>query len=718
MTKFRWIACCLLLFSQWAAAQTVGLKDITSGKFSARGVSKVASSPDGEYFYKADGGKHVVKYAFKTGLPVDTVFSVSKARECSFARFDGFEMSPDEKRILLYCNAEQIYRHSFRADYYYYDIRRNLVSKLTDKKAKQSVPIFSKDGRMLAYVCENNIWLVKFDYGSESQITKDGSAGKIINGATDWVYEEELATTHIMDFSADNKLLAFVRFDESQVREYSFQSYRGGLYPQLQSFKYPKAGEQNSGISLHVFDIENKTTRKVDLPSSDVEYIPAIRFLPNESSLAVMTLNRTQNVFAMYVVNPRSLVAKEVLREQSEYYIDSELISQIRFIPGHFIYLSERSGYTQAYLYTNTGILKKQLTNGKFDLTNLLAVDAASQTIYYQAASVNAMQREIFKLNMVKGNAVCLTPKAGTNRAYFAENGKYFINTWSDAQTPPVVTVNDNNGKQLRVLEDNNALQAVLKTVRLPKREFITLNAADGTPLNAYLMKPTNFDATKKYPVVMVQYSGPNSQQVLNSYNVDWTSYLAEQGYIVACVDGRGTGARGEKFRKQTYLQLGVLESDDQIAAAKQLGKMPFADAQRIAIWGWSFGGYNVLMCMGRGNGTFKAGVSIAPVADWKFYDTIYTERFMRTPQENASGYAKSSALSYVNTFSGNLLLMHGTADDNVHFHNATEYTQAMVDADKQFEMFTFPDKDHFIHGGNTRYYLYKKVVDFFGKNL
>lgn len=718
MKKIQLIVCGLLLAGQVLFAQNLKLSDITSGKFYAKGAIEVPSSPDGEYFYKADpGNTMVIKYAFKTGMPTDTLFNVKRARECTFDNFDGFVMSPDGKRLLVYRNTEQGYRRSFKADYFYYDIRRNLVSKLTNKQAKQSVPVFSKDGRMLAYVCENNIWLVKFDYGTESQVTKDGQIGKIINGATDWVYEEEFTTTHIMDFSSDNSLLAFVRFDESQVPEYGFQEYKDNLYPQLESFKYPKAGEANSKVTCQIFDIENKTTKAVNLPSG-FEYIPEIKFLPDEPSLAVMTLNRNQNNFSMYLVNPRSLVAKLVLQEQNKYFVDSELLKQIRFIPGQFLYVSEKDGYNQIYLYNTNGVLQKQLTNGKYDVTELLAVDPLSKTIYYQAAGESPLRREIYKLNMLKGAPVKLSDKEGTNNATFAENGKYFINTWSNASTPSIVTVNDNNGKEMRVLEDNKNAALALTATKMPKKEFTTVKGADGTLLNAYLMKPTNFNPSQKYPLVMVQYSGPNSQQVLDNYTIDWTYYLVEQGYIVACVDGRGTGARGEEFRKQTYMKLGIMESDDQIAAAHELGKLAYVDASRIAIWGWSFGGYNVLMCMGRGNGVFKAGVAIAPVTDWRFYDSVYTERFMRTPQENPTGYRDGSPTTYTDQLQGNLLLMHGTADDNVHFQNSMIYTQALINSDKQFDMFVFPDKNHSIYGGNTRRYLYEKIIKFFNNNL
>lgn len=707
-----------ILLAQVVYSQHISLSDITAGKFVPRQASAIISDKTGEYFFAANDQKNmIIKYAYKTGNPIDTIFHAQKARECHFSSFEGFVISPDEKRLLLYLNREQIYRRSFKADYYHYDIRRNLVNKLTDKKSKQSTPVFSRDGRMLAYVCQNNIWLVKFDYGSESQITSDGQASHIINGAVDWVYEEEFATTHIIDFSADNKLLAFVRFDETEVPRYSFPWYRQQQYPTWESFKYPKVGQKNSKVTCRVFDIDNKTMRTVQLPKN-YEYIPRIQFLPDASELAVMTLNREQNDFSMYLVNPRSMVPKLVLQEKSKYYIDPEWIHQIQFLSGQFIYVSPRNGFNHIYLYDNAGNLRKQLTKGNYDITSILAADAQSGMIYFQAAGESPLQREVYKLNILKGSPQKITPQNGYNEARFSEKGKYFVHTWSDLSTPPQVSICDNQGKTMFLLEDNKPLSQRLSHLSLPQKKFITLHAADGTPLNGYLLYPTTFDSSKTYPLVMVQYSGPNSQQVLDKYTIDWTYYLVEQGYIVACVDGRGTGARGELFKKQTYLRLGVLESDDQIAAATQLGSLPYIDAERIALWGWSFGGYNVLLSMGRGQGIFKAGVSIAPVSKWEYYDTAYTERYMQTPQQNQQGYHESDATNYVDTFSGNLLLIHGTADDNVHLQHTMDYATAMIKANKQFDMFIFPDKNHSITGGDTRHFLYRKIINFLNNNL
>jgi dipeptidyl-peptidase-4 len=713
---FFCLACGTLLLQ----AQQYTLKELVEGRFSAKGIGQMESSADGMHYYQTDPeNRAVIKYSYATGKAVDTLFNTRRARECTFDTFQGFLVSPDENRVLVYREREQIYRHSFKATYYYHDVRRNLVRKLTQNSSKQMIPIFSPDSKMLAYVADNNIWLAKFDFDTESQVTKDGEINKIINGSTDWVYEEEFGTTRLMEFSPDSKLLAFVRSDESQVREYQFQTFNRELYPGFYSYKYPKAGERNASVELRVFDIDSRTIRKMDLPLESDGYIPRITFTGNPDELVAMTLNRNQNRFDMYFVNPRSTVAKLVLREESNYYIDADLLNSIHFLSNRFTYLSEKEGYSQIYIYGFTGTLQKKLTTGQYDVTTLLAVDEQTQTLFYEAADESPLRRNVYRINIDKGQPQKLSVRQGYNQASFSNHGKFFVNRFSDTRTPPLITLHDATGKELRVLEDNGQLAAQLAAAQLPQKEFITVPAADGiTQLNGWIIKPVRFDASRKYPVVMIQYSGPNSQQVLDRFGTDWYYALANEGFVVASVDGRGTGARGEAFRKQTYMNLGVMESDDQVAAGRYLASLPYVDGNRIGIWGWSYGGYNVLMSMSRGNGFFKAGVAIAPVTDWKFYDSVYTERFMRTPQQNAAGYADGSAISLASRLEGQLLLVHGMADDNVHFQNSVEYSRALIAAGKHFEMFFFPDKNHSIYGGNSRLYLYEKVIDFYRKNL
>lgn len=710
----------LMLIVVSALGQNYDLKDILNGNFSPQDIKPMVSSVDGNYYYQMnDENTAVIKFAYATGDATDTLFHTRSARQCTFDSFQGFLVSPDENRLVVYRDKEQVYRHSFKAHYYYHDVRRNLVRKLTENESKQMIPTFSPDGKMLAYVADNNIWLAKFDFDTESQITRDGEFNKIINGATDWVYEEEFATTSLMEFSPDNTLLAFVKTNESEVKEFSFQVFENNLYPESYTYKYPKAGEKNSTVATYVYDVNAQTTRKMDIPLDDDGYIPRISFTTDASQLAVMTLNRNQNRFDMYLVNPRSTVAKLVLRDENKYFVDSDFLKSIHFLPNQFTYISEKDGFSHIYIYGIAGALQKQLTHGNYDVTSVLAVNPETGTVFYQAADETPLQRNIYKASIDKGVTTKLSGNQGFNSARFSENGRYFVSNWSNATSPTVISLHNSNGKLLRTLQDNQAVAQKVAQAQFPKKEYVKVPAADGiTELNGWIIKPTSFNSSQKYPVVMIQYSGPNSQQVLDRFNVDWYYALAQQGFIVASVDGRGTGARGETFRKQTYLNLGVIESDDQIAAARYLSSLPYIDNKRIGIWGWSYGGYNVLMSMSRGNGAFKAGVAIAPVTDWRFYDTVYTERFMRTPQQNASGYDKGSALKLAHQLQGNLLLIHGTTDDNVHLQNTIEYSRALIKADKHFDMFIFPDKNHFIAEDNSRMYLYNKVIDYFKRNL
>lgn len=703
-----------------ALAQNYTLHEILGDKFRPKGVPATVSSEDGMHYYQSDlAGTAVIKFAYSTGVAVDTLFNTSTARNCPFNTFEGFLVSDDENRVLVYRDREQIYRRSFKANYYYHDVRRNLVRKLSEHTSKQMIPTFSPDGKLVAYVIDNDIWLTKFDFDTESRVTDDGEFNKIINGATDWVYEEEFGVTRLMEFSPDNRQLAFVRTDESDVEKFSFQKFEEKMYPGYYEFKYPKAGRTNSTVECKVFDIESRVTRKLDVPLDEDGYIPRIKFTKDESQLAVMTLNRNQNRFDMYFANPRTTVAKLVLREENKYYVDSELFKSIFFMDDMFTYLSERDGYRHIYIYGLSGTLQKQLTSGSWDVTNLLAVDEKLQMVYYQAADEQPMERSIYRVNIGKPVPQKLSQQTGYNNATFSNHGKYYINHWSDFDTPTQISLHAGDGKQMRMLEDNRAAREAFVAAGLPKREVIKVKSADGiTDLNGWMLKPASFNPAKKYAVVMVQYSGPNSQQVLNRYNTDWYYALLNEDILVVAVDGRGTGARGEKFRKDTYLNLGIQESDDQIATARFLSSLPYIDADKIGIWGWSYGGYNVLMSMSRGNGAIKAGVAIAPVTDWRFYDTVYTERFMRTPQQNIEGYEKGSPIALAEKLQGNLLLIHGTADDNVHLQNSMEYARALINEGKHFDMFFFPDKNHSIIGPSVREYLYEKVINYFKENL
>jgi dipeptidyl-peptidase 4 len=701
-------------------SKRVNLKDITDGRFrQTTAVGEMRSLPDGEHYTAMSrDGSMIVKYSYRTGEPVDTLFDTHSARECDFDDFDGYEISSTGHHILVWRESEQIYRRSFRAMVYDYDVRRNYVKPLSDSKHKQMIPTYSPDGRMCAYVVDNNIWIRKFDYDTEVQVTKDGELNKVLNGITDWVYEEEFSVTRLMAWSPNSEYLTYVRFDESEVPEYSMQVYGSGVYPGYYNYKYPKAGEKNSKISVHSYSVETKDIKELKIPVEADSYIPRIAFTTNSDQLAVMTLNRQQNLFNMYYVNPKSGVSRLILRDENKCYVDSEWLSSIRFYESGFTYVSEQDGYAHIYLYSPTGVLQRQVTKGNWDVTRLIGYDDATKATYYESAEESPLRRSVYKIDQ-KGVKTKLSTEEGTNSANFSANYAYFVNTYSNVNSPAVVSVNETKTKKvLRVLQDNTALREKLAGVAFSPKEFFKVHTASDLELNAWMVKPVNFDESKKYPVLMVQYSGPNSQEVLDSYSFDWEYYLAQNGIIVVCVDGRGTGARGEAFRKCTYLRMGELESQDQVEAAQALGKLPYVDAKRIAIWGWSFGGYNTLMSMSVGDGTFKAGIAVAPPTDWKYYDTVYTERFMRTPGENFAGYAATSPLQKAKDLQGKLLLIHGTADDNVHFKQTMDYAEALVQAGKQFEMQFYKDRNHGIYGGNTRYHLYTRMSEFLFNNL
>ncbi len=706
------------------AAQTgnkpVSLKEITDGKFrQVTAIGEMRSLPDGEHYTAMNADKDmIIKYAYRTGEPVDTLFNARTARECTFTDFDGYTISSTGHHILVWREREPIYRRSYKAVVYDYDVRRNYVKPISDVEGKQMIPTFSPDGRMCAYVRDNNIWIRKFDYDTEVQVTKDGELNKILNGITDWVYEEEFAVTNLMAWSPDSEYLTFVRFDESEVPEYSMQVYGDGTYPSYYNFKYPKAGERNSKVTVHAYNVQTRDTKELKVPLEGEYYIPRITFTKNPDQLAVMVLNRQQNVFNMYYANPKSGVFRLILRDENACYVDSEWLSSIHFMSSGFTYVSERDGFAHIYLYSPTGVMQRQVTQGNWDVTRFLGVDEETKAVYYESAEESPIRRSVYKVD-AKGVKTRLSTGEGMNSATFSDNFAYFVNTYSNAKTPARITVNETKTKkELRMLQDNAALRERLAGYSFAQKEFMKIHTESDLELNAWMVKPVDFDPSKRYPVLMTQYSGPNSQEVLDQYEFDWEQYLASKGIIVVCVDGRGTGACGEAFRKCTYLRMGELESRDQVEAARALGKLPYIDKDRIAIWGWSFGGYNTLMALSVGQGTFKVGIAVAPPTDWKYYDTVYTERFMRTPQENFEGYAATSPLRRVKDLQGKLLLVHGTADDNVHFMQTLAYAEALVQANKQFDMHVYKDRNHSIFGGNTRYHLYTKMSNYLFDNL
>lgn len=724
--------CCLAGFAQGGKA--LDLKEINSGKFSPENIYGVVPMPDGEHYTQRNAeGTQIVKYSFRTGEPVEVVFDVAKARECPFKKFDSYQFSPDGSKILIATETTPIYRHSYTAVHYLYPVKRNdkgvttnnIVEKLSDGGPQQA-PVFSPDGNLVAFVRDNNIFLVKLLYGnSESQVTEDGKLNSVLNGIPDWVYEEEFGFNRALEFNADNTMLAYVRFDESEVPSYTFPLFAGEAprnnalqdYPGEYTYKYPKAGYPNSKVSVHTFDIKSKVTRQVKLPIDADGYIPRIRFTQDPNKLAIMTLNRHQNRFDMYFADPRSTVCKLALRDESPYYINENVFDNIRFYPDNFSFVSDKSGYPHLYWYSMNGNLIKQVTSGNYEVKNFIGWNPDTNEFYYTSNEESPMRQAVYKIDR-KGKKVKLSNQQGTNSPIFSSSMKYFMNKFTSLDTPMLITLNDNTGKVLKTLVTNDKLKEKLAGYAIPQKEFFTFKTTEGVDLNGWVMKPVNFDPSKRYPVLMFQYSGPGSQQVLDKWGISWETYMASLGYIVACVDGRGTGGRGSEFQKCTYLNLGVKEAKDQVEAAKYLGGLPYVDKGRIGIWGWSFGGYMTIMSMSEGTPVFKAGVAVAAPTDWKYYDTVYTERFMRTPKENAEGYKAASAFSRADNLHGNLLLVHGMADDNVHFQNCTEYAEHLVQLGKQFDMQVYTNRNHGIYGGNTRNHLYTRLTNFFLNNL
>ena len=715
------------------AQQKVTLRDIAQGTYRAQGFSGLKPMLDGEHYTQISSDhKRIVKYSFKTGEEVGTLFDVTTARDCDLKSFDDYILSPDEKLILIQTETKPIYRHSFTAVYYIYNVKNNKMEPLSNN-GPQQVPLFSPDGNQIAFVRNNNIYLVKLLFGnSESQVTKDGEYNHVLNGIPDWVYEEEFSFNRAFDFSADSKMIAYVRFDESAVPMFSFPWYKGlapekasyATYPGAYEYKYPKAGEVNSKVSVHTYDIKSHVTRKMDLQIDSDGYIPRIKFTSDPEKLAIMTLNRHQNRLDLYMANPRSGLCKVAIRDEAKQYIKESAYSNIKFYPEHIVMMSEKDGYNHLYLYTIAGNLVKQITKGQFEVTSFLGWDQKANVFYYASNEGSPLRTAIYKIDG-KGKKTKLSTRTGSNSAIFSTNQKYYINTFSNISTPTLITLNDNRGKELTTLLDNSKLKAQTAQLNMPQKEFFTFRTSSGVELNGWMMKPANFNANKKYPVILHQYSGPGSQQVIDRWGIGsfgdgglFEAYMCDKGYIMVCVDGRGTGGRGAAFEKCTYLQLGVKEAEDQVETARYLGTLPYIDGKRIGIWGWSFGGYNTLMSMSDGSGAFKAGVAIAAPSDWRFYDTVYTERFMRTPKENAEGYDAGSAIKRAPQLKGSLLLIHGTADDNVHYQNCAEYSEALVQAGIQFDMQVYTNRNHGIFGGKTREHLMNRVANFFIQNL
>ena len=709
----------------------LSLKSITGGEFYAHGIYGVNPLADGESYSQLVDGKRIVVSSFKTGEQTGVLFDADNTKgKVKVSRIDGYIMSPNQKNILLRTQTQSIYRHSTTAVYYIYNVQNRTLAPLSDG-GPQECPLWSPDGNMVGFVREGNLFLVKllFD-NAEVQITKDGKFNSIINGKADWVYEEEFVTNRSFDFNADATMLAWIRYDESQVPLFSFPMYKGMLpemkenaeYPGAYEYKYPIAGQPNSKVSVHTFDIKSRATREVKVPLEAEGYIPRIAFSSDPDKLLILTQNRHQDNLQVWVANPRSTECRCIVTDEVKPYVADKTYTLFKTIKDGFILMSERSGFAHLYQYNLLGTLKREIGKGQDIITDFYGYDEKTGTYYYQAQDGGPLRTGVYKCD-AKGKVTSISTEPGQNSAIFSGNFKQLMLTHHSAATPPTYTLRNDKGKVLKTLQDNAALKQKIDGMNLAKIEFFQFQTQDGVDLNGIMVKPADFDANKKYPVILYQYSGPGSQQVLDSWYAGNCSaallerYMAQEGFVSVIVDGRGTGGRGAEFEKQTYMKLGQLESHDQVETAIYLSKLPWVDAKHIGIWGWSFGGFNTLMSMSEGRPVFYAGVAVAPPTSWRYYDTVYTERFMRTPKENQEGY-DCSPITRAKNLSGSLLIIHGLADDNVHFRNVAEYTEALVHADKDFRQLTYTNRNHSIYGGNTRNHLFRQLINHFKQSM
>ena len=725
----------LITMTVQSFAAKLDLKSITRGEFRAESMASLKPLDDGEsYSQVSSDGTKILKYSFKTGKQTGVIFDLNNVRgpKIRIDRIDGYIFSPDGKRILIQTDTRYIYRRSFTATYYIYEVQNNKMGPLS-VGGEQQTPLFSPDGNMIAFVRQNNIFLVKLLYdNAESQITTDGERNSIINGIPDWVYEEEFSTNRSMVFTADSRQLVWIKYDESKVKEFSFQWFRGSnptmdeylTYPGSYVYKYPKAGEDNSKVGVYSFDIKSRKTRQIDVPLDADGYIPRIVMTSDPTKVAVFTLNRHQDDMRIYMANPLTTLSKLVVQDKVDKYVKQESMCAVTFTDQHILVPSERDGYNHIFIYTLNGQLKRQVVKGQFEVTDIYGMDDKTGDVFYAANELGPQDKQVY-VSHANGKTERLTSKEGQNNATFSRGFRYFINIWSDLNNPPVYTLNDSRGRILHTMIDNKALKEKYQSYGLGTKELFSFTTSEGVKLNGWMVKPADFSPSKRYPVIMFQYGGPGSQQVLNNWNIGAAGqgaileqYMAQQGYIVACVDNRGTGGRGAEFEKCTYLRLGEKEAFDQVEAALWLGQQPYVDKDRIGMWGWSYGGWNTLMSMSEGRPVFCAGVAVAPPTCWRYYDSVYTERYMRTPKENKSGYDEVNPIARAAKLHGALLICHGLADDNVHFQNTAEYTEALIQADKDFKENIYVNRNHGISGGNTRNHLYRQIIQWFDEKL
>ena len=658
-----------------------------------------------------------------TGSLKETIFEGGKhtGKSGFSGDFENYFFSDDESKILLESEEEAIYRHSYKAKCHVFDRKSGSMSEVYPY-GKIVNPMLSPDGEKVAFVFNNNLYYKNLKNNNITQITTDGFKNKIINGMCDWVYEEEFGFTRAFYWSPDSKKIAFIRFDESLVPEYSMHLYTDSLYPVNVTFKYPKVGEKNADVSTLVYDISQGKSYKTDLADMKDMYIPRVKWTNDPEKLCIFKLNRHQNELKLYIWDTKKKSASTLIEEKNKYYID--ITDDLTFMKDgkHFVWSSEKDGYNQLFLHTMDGKQVTKLTQGNFDVSAFYGVDEKNKKVYFQASEKSPMQKHVFSVDMDGKNQTNLTPTlAGTNKASFSPTFEYFSNTFSTINTAPTYTVHEKYGKKVRTIEDNILYGKIQEEYGVAPIEFFTFTTSENVKLNGWMLKPANFTATRKYPVFMTQYSGPGSQSVTDSWRGAeywWNQMLAQAGYIVVCVDGRGTGGRGEEFKKMTYLQLGHYETLDQIETAKYLGSQPYVDKTRIGIFGWSYGGYMSSLCILKGNDVFKAAIAVAPVTNWKWYDSVYTERYMRTTTENENGYENNSPVYFADRLKGNYLLIHGMADDNVHFQNSVEMANALIKANKQFDTYYYPNRNHGIYGDNATIHLYTKMTNFIYEKL
>ncbi|NOU19423.1 MAG: S9 family peptidase [Bacteroidales bacterium] len=710
----------LSTISVYSQKRKISLDDLyKKGVFYEKSVSGITSMNNGESYTFLEDDKRVVEYDYSSGKQLSVLFDPSSFHNNDLLRFENYTLSNNETKMFVITNVSTIYRHSFKATYYIYDIKQKTSEPLSESN-QVMLATFSPDAQKVSYVRDNNIFIKNLTTKEEKQITFDGLYNSIINGAADWVYEEEFALITGMQWSPDSKKLAFYRFDESEVMQFNMTKFQNNLYPENYTFKYSKAGEKNSVVSIHVYNTESGKTFKMDVGGENNQYIARIKWTYSPDQLCIIRMNRLQNKMDFLTADANTGESKTFYTEENKYYLPEPTDNLVTFTEDgkNFIITSERNGYNHIYLYGMDGKLVKQLTDGTNEVIEIYGYDDKGKRIFFKGFDLSPLRTTIYSVKIEDLELAKLSPNSGSNNAEFSKNFKYFILSQSNSVSPTLVTVNKDKGKQIRVLEDNHTLKETLAYYDIPKKEFFSFKTSEGVDLNAYIIKPLNFNPSIKYPVMMTQYSGPGSISVKDEWDLSWDQYLASIGYIVVCVDGRGTGGKGEAFQKMTYGQLGYYESIDQIETAKYLKTLGYVDSSRIGIWGWSYGGYMSSLCLFKGADVFKMAIAVAPVTNWRYYDSVYTERFMGLPQDNALGYDKNSPINYVDKLKGKLLIVHGTGDDNVHMQNSIEMIEKLIQANKQFDMMFYPDKNHNIYGGNTTLHLYTMMSKYVKENL